>query len=111
MRVPMSARSPMISRILCRANSSAKRNGSLLRTASPRTTMAFSKLPPLIKFFLHQGRDFFVINKSAGGRDFAFVKSRRNLGGEKLGEAIVRSGLSTRNAKLVIGQEHKERTA
>src|SRR5213075_183963 len=58
--------------------------------------------------FLHQRRDFFVEDKSACGRDFAFVKRRRNLGGEKLGEAIVRSCLCTRNAKLLIGQEHEK---
>ena len=32
-----------------------KRSGSLLKTESPRTTMAFSRLPPLIRFFSING--------------------------------------------------------
>src|SRR5207247_9894311 len=33
------------------------------------------------QILLHQRRDFFVINKGACGRVFAFVKRRRKLGG------------------------------
>ena len=47
-RRPLRIRSPMISRILWRTNSSGNRSGSLLSTVSPCATMAFSMLPPLI---------------------------------------------------------------
>jgi len=49
------ARSPMISSILCRTNSSRKRNGSLLKTIPPDHDLHSRELPPLIKFLSMSG--------------------------------------------------------
>ena len=49
---PSSDRSPTMSSILCRTNSSGYRSGSVVSTASSRMTTAFSRLPPLMRPFL-----------------------------------------------------------
>ena len=44
--------------------------------------MAFSRLPPLIRLFVHQRLHVFVENKGARGRDFRLVDRGRDLGGK-----------------------------
>ena len=83
-RAAEESRSPMISRILCRTNSSGKRSGSLLSTLSPRTTMAFSSAAAPDQPFVHQRLHVFVKNERAGRSDFRLVNSGRDFRAENI---------------------------
>ena len=84
----------MMSRILCRTNSSGYRSGSVVSTASSRMTTAFSRLPPLIRPFLIR---YSISSKKQNVRAWArflLPGLGRDFEAEELGEppGFVRAG-------------------
>src|SRR4029077_12456442 len=65
----------------------------------------------LDEVFLHQRLDVFVVNEGSRRRDFTFKNLRRNIGGQKLRESVIRSRLGAGNAEAVVIREKNQHCA
>ena len=108
---PSSERSPTMSSILCRTNSSGYRIGSVVSTASSRMTTAFSRLPPLMRLLLDEKLDFFVETKRPRVRQFLFPRFGRDFRAVKLCEPALLVRTRAGDFEAVVGKQRHHRFA